>query len=245
MTLQDLMQEVRLLLNEPRAQSPSARAVFRSVLRTVQSAFNQLSNTNHAWATGEVVLLATPQVEDYEIQAADFGKALSIVTQDLSNVSHFERLIDFCEIQDIDIDWNLPNNSGQWVANWDGSNHSASRMAFFRRSGDNASYVRIKPIPQRSCEYRILYAVGNWVDAAALASTPLLTEHHSLFAVRAALNLLPHASWWDDEAMNRAKRAELRQALKGEEDIYAVDWSRYIGNMRIDHMADRYTMSID
>lgn len=244
-TLQQMVQVVRMVCAEPRPQAPATRAIFNSVLRTTQSLFNQLSNTNHAWATGETVLTVTPNVEDYDIGEADFGKALSIITINAANPSHIERLVDFFEVQNISVDWNLPNDAGNWMINWDGSNHTAQRMAFFRQAGQDNTYVRVKPVPKHIAEYRILYSIGNWVDAASLNSSPLLSEHHHLIAVRAALNVLPLCSWWDEEVLNQNRRKELALSLKNEEALYATDWSRYIGNMRVDHMTNRFIASID
>lgn len=237
--------DVRMLTGEPRSQEPSTRVVFYAILRVVQSAFNQLSNTNHAWATGETVITVTPNVADYEMGVTGFGKALSIVTQDNSNPAHIERLVDFTEIQDLDVGWDLPNDAGMWATNWDGSNHTAQRIGFYKAAGFDTTYMRLKPTPQRACDYRILYSIGNWVDDASLTDSPVLAEHHHLFEVRAALHLLPHCVWSDDEAFNVNKRRELALALKDEEAMYGSDWSRYIGNMRIDHISTRYTMSID
>lgn len=243
--IQGMVSIVRMLCGEPRPQAPPTRAIFNSVLRTTQSHFNQLSNTNHAWATGETSVTVQPGTEDYEITESNFGKALSIITVDSSNAAHIESLVDFFELQNINVGWDLPNNAGNWMINWDGSNHTAQRMAFFRQAGENNTYVRVKPTPQRTAEYRILYSIGNWTDFAALNSSPLLSEHHHLIEVRAALNVLPLCAWWDDENMNRERRKELAMSLKNEEAMYAVDWSRYIGNMRVDHITDRFIMSID
>lgn len=239
------MENVRLLCAEPRSQHPSVRAVFYSVLRTVQSAFNQLSNSNHAWATGEYPLTVGNNEEDYEIPVANFGKALSIITKDDSNQSHIERLIDFFEIQNIAQGWELPNDAGNWMINWDGSRHTAQRIAFFRKDGSDNVWVRIKPKPMQSCEYRIIYSIGSWADDAGLNDSPLLREHHHYFEVSSALNLLPSCSWWGDEALNQTRRKELATSLLKEESRYSVDWSRYIGNMRIDHITSRFVMGID
>lgn len=244
-TIQDLMSTVRMLTGEPRPQAPSIRAVFSSVLRTVQSGFNQLNNSNHAWATGEWPLIVVPGVEDYEITQVDFGKALSIVTIDRSNPGHVERLIDFFEIQNIDVDWGMPNDAGNWMINWDGSNHTAIRMAFFKKAGFPNTWIRVKPVPQTTAEFRVLYSIGNWVDAAALSSSPLLSEHHHFFAVRAALNVLPLCKWSDDEAANSQMRKELAMSLKNEEHLYQSDWANYIGNLRTDHISSRFVASID
>lgn len=244
-TLQDLVSTVRLITGEPRPQAPSIRAVFNSVLRTVQSGFNQLTNTNHAWATSEWPLFTIPDVEDYEITQVDFGKCLSIVTRDQANPGHVERLIDFFEVQNIDIDWGMPNDAGSWMINWDGSNHTAIRMAFFRKAGFPNTWIRFKPIPKLVAEYRVLYSIGNWVDAAGLSSSPLLSEHHHYFAVRAAMNVLPLCKWSDDEGANSNMRKELAMSLKNEEAIYQIDWNNYIGNMRTDHISSRFVASID
>jgi len=243
--LQTMVHDVKMLVGEPRPQAPSNRTVFKALLRTVQSAFNQLNNTNHAWTSGEWVLTVVPGIEDYQVTPADFGKPLSVTTQDLANPAHIERLVDFFEIQNINTDWGLPNDAGSWTVNWDGSQTTALRIAFFRKSGDNQTWIRIKPIPQFTAQYRIMYSIGNWIDTAALNSSPLLSEHHHLFVVRTALHVLPLCSWWDDENLNRERRRELMMTLKDEEAIYAVDWSRYIGNLRHDHISTRFVMSID
>lgn len=240
-TLLQSLAKTRLLLRDPRPQRPGEREVLDAVTREYQSLFNRLNNSGQAWTIDEVTLNVFQGQEDYLLEAdSGFTKPLSVITRDSSNPSHVERQVDFFEIANVDFDWNLPNDIGSAFLNIDGSTHTAARMAFFRRSGlEGGVYVRVKPVPQDSAQYRVLYAVGNWASSAALADQAILSEHHHLVETRAALSLLPDCEWWDDEDENRIRRKELFALRTTQEGRYAEEFERYIRSVNRQGMSFR------
>ena len=237
------MAEARLLLEGPKAQKPSDRRLLKAAASNTQSMFNQLSNTGKAWEVDETTITTSPDTEEYVLTPVNIGKPLLVKTIDESNPSHREREISFFEVQNLDFDWGLPNDFGNFVANVDGSLHTAARVAFIRKSG--AMYARFKPVPKQSAEYRVLYAIGNWIDSAALDDAPVLSEHHHLIEVRTALSVLPGTEWSDDKDDNRERRAELFNSLSRDEARFAADFEKYIQSLRQDRMSFRVGVDFD
>lgn len=199
-------------------------------IRQVQSFMNRLSNTGHAWDSDEMSVQVSSGQEEYTLNAgAAFGKPLLVVTSDPSNASHVERPIDFFEVQNIDLAWGLPNDAASLFGRPDGSTHTAERMAFFRKNGNPT--VRVKPLPQEAAEYKILYSIGNWVDAAGITDSPVLSEHHQLPETNIAIAALPHAAWFDDEKENRIRRRELAEQLTDDRRQFDADFERYVLNL--------------
>jgi hypothetical protein len=201
-----------------------------------------MSNSNKAWSVEEVEMPVAVDQQDSVVPVdSRVGKILSVVTYDPSNPQHEERSIDFFEVQNLNFQWNLPNDVALAWANWDGSPHTADRMAFYYKSdGDNAGlYARIKPIPKKPAIYKVMYAIGDWASGATLESSPVLANHHHLIEVRAARTVLPDTSWFDDEAKDIAKRAEVRQALNDDEMIFAPVWQDYIRSLKQGRMRFR------
>lgn len=243
-TLNDLMSRVRSVrLHNPRPQQPPLHVVLEAVISHTQNLYNELSNTNKAWATEEVPLTVQPGVEEYLLPVdAQIGKVLSVVTSDPTVPQHIERSVDFFDIQNLQHDWDLPNNIATSTAfNWDGSAHTAQRMAFYYKSeGENAGlWVKVKPIPQRAAVYKVLYTIGNWVESAGLGSSPILSGHHQLIEVRAARSVLPSAVWFDDDARDQVKRKEVRVTLDSDEAIFGPVWDRYVTTFRQHRMSFR------
>lgn len=229
-------------LDEPRPGQPSFRLVLNATLRSVQSLINRLSNTNKAWATGETPLTVAPGQEEYALDVdVSFGKPLAVSVIQPGNPGLIPRYVDMFEVQNMYFDWGLPNNAGSWIWMPDGSPNTATRIAIFRKEGiaDNI-YVRVLPIPQLAATYTILYSIGNWIDSAALTTSPVLTEHHDLVAVTTAMSILASCKWWDDEAENRRKRRELWDSLSFTKGELQEDFDRYIGSMRVGKMRMRH-----
>jgi hypothetical protein len=243
-SLNDLCSRVRSVrLHNPRPQQPPLHVVLEAVISHTQNLYNELSNTNKAWATEEVPLTVQPNKETYLLPVdAQIGKVLSVVTSDPANPHHIERSIDFFDIQNLQHEWDWPNNiavASTW--NWDGSTHTAQRMAFFYKGeGENAGlWVKVKPIPQQAAVYQVLYTIGNWVESAGLGSSPILSGHHQLIEVRAARSVLPSSVWFDDEEKDFQKRKEVRVTLDSDEQIFAPAWDRYITTFRQHRMTYR------
>jgi hypothetical protein len=213
------------LLMEPR---PIDRQLFHALTRECQSFTNRLSNTSKAWDTGEWDLRVTANAGEYEVGDSRFGKPLSVTTADPGDPGHYETPVDFFEVQNLSFDWNLPNDFDA-SANVGGSNHSALRMAFFRK--DNQWRVRVRPVPQASALYRVLFSVGPWADDADMATVPGLAEHHGLIEERTALRLLPYCRWWDEEKENRERRKELAVSIRLSEQRHTAELDEYVESM--------------
>lgn len=242
-SIERIMSKVRMQLDEPRPNQPSMRLVLDRTLRSVQSMINRLSNTDKAWATGETQLDVVPQQEEYPLSVdTSFGKPLAVSVIQPGNPGLVPRYVEMFEVQNMYFDWGLPNNVASWCWQADGSPNTAMRIAIFRKEGiaDNI-YVRILPIPMLAASYTILYTIGNWIDSAALTTSPVLTEHHDLVAVTTAMSLLPSAKWWDDEDENVRHREELARSLRFDLDELRPDFDRYIGSMTVAKMQMRHS----
>lgn len=244
-SLQNMMVNVRGRLGEPHAQHPSNHQVLLALSTHIQRYCNRLNLTGRPWAVDECSLLAVAGQEDYPVTATNFGRPIQVRTVYPANPSHIERDIDFFELGDVNFDWPFPRDFGALSFNPDGSPHTAQRMAFFRRGGQNQCYVRLIPIPQQSAQYQILYTVGVLGDTA-LATVPVLPEHHALIEIRTAISLLPQTQWVDDNRANSDTRREYAAALKNDEVELTRDFELYIsstsGNRR---MSARIVEGID
>ena len=85
-------------------------------------------------------------------------------------------------------------------------------------------------MPQISAQYRVIYGLGNWVQQAALSSSPVLSEHHHLLETRIALSLLPMSRWTDNEDADRKTRAEYMTVLGANNKQFTEDFQRYLRN---------------
>jgi hypothetical protein len=215
----------RVLMGDPRPQRPSSRFLLLAAVRQTQSFLNRLGNTGRPWDADEWTLNVRAGVSDYNVSDTRFGKALMVYTYDPSNQSHQERQVDFFEASNLDLGWDLPNDGASAVSWPDGSPHTALRMAFFRKAG--ALTVRVKPAPQQSAQYKVLFSIGNWVQDAGLGDSPVLAEHHHLVETKIALSGLPHAAWYDEEKDNRERRKELAAALAFDDAQFEADFKNY------------------
>lgn len=239
-TLGDISQSTRLRLNEPRTQKPSGRAVLQAVVTKTQDLFSQLTNTGTAWAIDEVQLTVVNGQQDYLLPVTSyFGKPLQVLTYYPQNTSTITRSIEFTVLNDMNFNWPYPQNMASWMGNADGSPNTAMRMAFYRKGGEDAVWVRVLPTPALSAIYSITYTIGAWADDAGLDSSPVLNQFHPLIEVQSALSLLPHAEWTDDPKENRERRKELRDSLLYDEAALKDGFQRYIRTITDDHLTDR------
>jgi hypothetical protein len=243
-TIADICANVRTRLDTPRPQRPSPSDVLREVLAEVQSMYNRLNATTKPWAIGEKLLAVRAGVGDYEItDAPDFGKPLVVVTHVTPGQVFTERNIDFAEIQNLATDAIYTPDSANWMRAADGSDFTAEKIAFYRIAG--VAYARIRPIPQASAQYRIIYAIGDFSSAAALTDSPVLSEHHHLIAVRAAFNLLPQAEWSASAEANREHRKELAITLNAADARYTRDFDDYVASINQSKVNFRPSLSFD
>lgn len=243
-TLNEMISHVRTeRLFSPRPQQPSLLTILGAVITHTQNLYNELSNTNKAWATGQVSLNVEAGKDTYLLPVdSQCGKVLSVFTYQPDNPNQIERSVDFFEVQNLQFDWGLPNNVGVgWSWNWDGSPHTADRIAFYYGGvGDSGGlYARIKPIPQQPAEYKILYTIGNWAETAGLHSSPILSGHHQLIEVRGARTVLPGCVWFDDDEKDTAKQEKILITLNGDEQIFQATWMTYIRTLKQHKMTYR------
>lgn len=216
------------MLMEPSPQKPSLRAMYKATLNHIQDLYNQASNAQEAWTEFGVDLQVSPNVEEYLLGAnPPMGKPMLVYTKDDTNPAHFERPIQIVKPENLIITYDGPRNGEYlWPGFWDGSTHTAQAFAFYQQDG--GWYVKIRPVPQITATYRVLYVQGNWVEQASLGSSPLLSEHHHAIETRACLSLLPHCEWSTDKQDNANRRAELMKSLAIDDQRFTRSLERYI-----------------
>lgn len=235
-TLLEQCSNVRRSLGDALPMNPSLSQTWQAVIRQGQSFYNQLNNTSAAWATGEIQLTVQANVSDYQINAPNWGKCMLVSTVDAGNPGHWERWVPFYEPQNLLLAYDGPRDGANWFQGWiDGSQHTALGIAFLRQG--NAIIARIRPVPQASATYNILYSIGNWAANAALGSIPVLPEHHQLIEIKAALSLLPLTEWWSVDPMadnaeqvfeaTRRRREQFERALIRDAAQFQFDFDNY------------------
>lgn len=195
MDLRSMLAAARVELLDPKPQKPSYRHLLHLAVAVVQQRLNRVANTGRAWAVGETTLTVAAGTSDYLVtpNGGTLGKVLDVTTYDPAGENLSESQVPFHDLNDM--------ADGDW------------RIAFYRKGGSDQLWARVRPVPSDAANYRILYANGNWASSAALATSPLLAQFHSLFVAELAYAALPAASWVEDEAENRLRRNELRSFL--------------------------------
>jgi len=139
----------------------------------------------------------------------------------------------------MNVDWPYPQNLASWAGYYDGTPNTAQRMAFFRKGGEDAMWVRVLPTPALSATYTISYSIGAWADDAGIDASPVINQFHPLIETQAALSLLPQSEWWDAEAENRIRRKEFAESLSYDEKALQDGFQRYVRSLTNDHMTAR------
>lgn len=238
-TIQGMVQQTRLLCDEPLPQRPSGKRVLQAVLQNVQNLYSRLENTGQVWSLKpDYTLQVTGQTSDFLLAIDEsYGKPIQVLTYYPQNPSYIQRYVEFREFQDMNFDWGFPVNISSWMYT-DGSNCTAMRMAFYY-GDDGSRYVRVLPQPQLSALYLITFASGDWASTAVIGSSPVLSQFHSLVEIWAAQSILPSCQWWGDEAANIKHRQEIFVALKNDEARISDEFDRYCRNLVDDHMGIR------
>jgi hypothetical protein len=236
-TIDQMINSVRGRLMQPRSQRPSDRDVYRSLLDHLKNLYNHLSNTGHTWEEYELTVTVSSGQSDYQLNDTRLGKPIIVFTKDDSDPSHIERTVPVFELQDLNFNWGLPNDIGTSMLDWN-NKHSAWRIGYYRREG--LPYVRFKPTPQDTAEYRVMYVIGNWADSAGLNDEPVLSEHHHLIEIRAAMSLLPFAEWDGSEDLNMSRRKALAMSLSNDASIFSVEFELYARSLHGQMMNERW-----
>lgn len=213
-----MLAAARVELLDPKPQKPSYRHLLHLATAVVQARLNRVQNTGRAWAVGETVLTVSSGTADYTVSAngmGTLGKVLDVTTYDPSNQDLEERQVPFHDLADIADGWS------EW-------GDGAARIAFYRKDGGSQLWARVRPVPTDSASYLVSYAIGNWASSADLSSSPLFAQFHHLFVSELAYVALPAASWVEDEAENRLRRAELRTYLRERVSEQSKEFDRYI-----------------
>jgi hypothetical protein len=231
--------EARLRCDSPLPQFPSMRRTLLAVLDGVQNLYSRLENSGQAWSLKpDYLLTVSAQNSDFLLATDDsYGKPIQVLTYYPSNPSYIQRFVDFREFGDLNFDWGLPVNISSWMYT-DGSNCTAMRMAFYYQD-DGSRWVRVLPQPQLQAQYLITFASGDWASTAAMESSAVLSQFHSLVEIWAAQSMLPSCQWWPEEDKNMAHRKEILFALKNDEARIGDEFDRYVRNLIQDHMSIR------
>jgi hypothetical protein len=238
-SLQEMCSTVRLLADDPLPQKPSMRRVLLAVIQATQSLYNRLENTGQTWSIkSDYTLVVSSNTSDYLLALDDsYGKPIQVLTYYPSNQAYIQRPIDFVEFQDMHFNWPYPVNMANYIMN-DGSNCTAMRMAFYYKD-DGTRWVRILPQPQLPASYLVTFASGNWVSAASLENSPVLSQFHPLVEYWATESLLPSCQWGSDQGYNMTHRKELALALVNDQQRVEDEFQRYCRNLVDDRMSIR------
>ncbi len=233
-TIFQMMINARMRLGEPSAERPSGRQLLQATLNHCQSLFNQISNSNEPWAvaSNDLILTVSPNKEEYALAGGpSMGKPFLMYTMDSSNPAHIERMIPAYELQNLLTSSSGPRNAQYYFWTCTGtSQHTALGVSFYEKGGADGWFARIRPVPQLSAQYRIIYGLGNWVQQAALTSSPVLSEHHHLLETRIALSVLADTRWTDDAEADRKTREEKRIDLLVDNKQFTEDFQLYLRN---------------
>lgn len=232
---------VRRRLRGPQQQHPSDREIYHSILDHTKDFYSTLSNTGVIWDEYELTVTVSAGQSDYQLNDTRMGKPYVVFTMDDSDPAHIERTIPIFEMPDLNYQWDLPNDIGSSLIDWNG-HHSAWRVGHYRRNG--FPYLRFKPIPQETAQYRVMYVIGNWADSAGLGDEPVMPEHHHLIEVRAAISQLPFCEWNADEDFNTRRQNKLALALKNDEMQFARTFELYNRSLHGTGMNERWIPEI-
>ena len=240
-TLDQMIVGVRRRLRGPQQQHPSDREIYHSLLDHTKNFYSELSNTGVIWDEYELTVTTSSGQSDYQLNDTRMGKPYVVFTMDDSNPAHIERTIPIFEMPDLNYQWDLPNDIGSSLVDWNG-HHSAWRVGHYRRNG--FPYLRFKPLPQEAAQYRVMYVIGNWADSAALSDEPVMPEHHHLIEIRAAISQLPFCEWNSDLDFNERRMKALAMSLTNDEARFANTFELYNRSLHGQGMNERWMPEI-
>lgn len=204
------LQRIRTLLDTPQPSRPDFNTLFQLELSTEADILNTTSNSGQPWAVNVFQLNYTPGLDSYNITADGFGKPI-LVTRVLPGPYITRLPVDFADLTHLQYGtvWQMWS---QW--GW-GMTSAPERMSFFREGVLDAQVaVKIEPAPIESAVYEITYIPAYTGEQDPLESVIQLPEMATLVQLRVAAAALPYAAWYEDEAQNRARRAELAQSFE-------------------------------
>lgn len=210
---------MRSRLKHPRTNRPGDGDCLRALCDHVKLLRAKRKNTGNPWDLADKRINVHADQAKYAINDLRFGTPLAVLTVDDANPNHYQRLIPFFAPQNLAWQWGLPNNIASWNVNFDGSTHSAERVAFYWSNG--IPYLEFQPLPKANSSYLVRFLVGNSVDAMSLSDPLDLGEiGNSLAEIGAAISLLPFSSYEDDEKANQETRESLAKTLTWERELF-------------------------
>lgn len=216
--LYDRLGNVRDRLRHSRANRPGDGDCLRALCDHLKILRAKRRNTGNPWDFADKKITVQPNKAKYQVSDIRVGVPFAIVTIDDQNPNHYQRIVPFYSPQNLAFNWGMPNNVAQWNVNFDGSTHSAERVAFYWSNG--VPYCEFQPTPALPATYLVRFVVGDSVDMMSLADSLSLGEcGDALAEVRAAISLLPFSDWDDTESVNVAKREALAKTLSWEQGL--------------------------
>src|SRR5713101_7152445 len=126
------MSSVRMVwLRGPRSNRPSELPLLNSVLLHIKILRAQRRHSVNAWDYDTVPINVKQDKSVYEIPDPRFSRPLAVLTIEPNNPNHIQRRIPFYAPQNLAFNWGWPMDIGSWIVNYDGSVHSAERVAFY------------------------------------------------------------------------------------------------------------------
>lgn len=203
-TLNESVSNVRLLLDNPFEQKPTVRQIFGSLIREYANFYNELSNSSVAWTVKEHSVALNGQT-DYLI-SGDTGKILFVTGE----ANTYPYPVDFTDLADASAYWwsEYPFTA----ARPEDYNFAAfpGRVAFYRKNG--SLYMR-SPNNFSGETLTITVSTGDWASNISSEESAVLSNHHHLPEIRAAMNLCHSAKWTDDDAKDVSHYERLVQSL--------------------------------
>lgn len=222
-TFDDMCENVRLRMGDPRAQAPNDQAILNQVCSQVRNLKRFKRVTGNVWDFNDLIVQVQPNIDTYTINQSDFGQALAVITYDPTNPIWIPRMIKIYEPQNLVFDIPaLPQNQAAWsYLPYDNSKCTAQRVAFYWR--DNQPYIQFWPLPLLAAQYRVRYIQNaGAVASMPLSQEPLPSEESDLVEIRSSISLLGMAEWkapdsTDGRAVNAEKRKDLAVTLANDE----------------------------
>lgn len=210
---------IRQRLLQPDDATPTDLQLLNILLEKVADHSAQLLNSRNHWMVARTTIQALNGVEDYPINAADFGRPFLVYTTDSTDPYHVRREIPFTLLQDADQRYWGPQQLGVMK-------HSAAEIAFYRRTpAAPAWYARFVPIPGDSATYDCWYESNYDTDAVSLGDNAGLSPFHHLVRAETALAALPACAWGSISLEQDMQRWQMRIQVLSE--AFARDIAMY------------------
>lgn len=235
-----MLTSCRVQLLEPRPQQPSRQYLLELLSANIQSAFNEAGATGRAHAIVNTILTVSSGQGEYILNGQNTGKILDVVTYAPNDGNWIERQIEFFDYSEMAEGWEMPRDSANWLLSPDGLQHTAQRMAFFRKGGQQTTYVRVLPVPQASVQYRVASTIRNYGGAdTSLDDDPILSNHHHYWVAVTCRDALPGTVWTDDRKADQETRANLKASFDARIATLAPQFKNDISSLTLPRDSDR------